>query len=78
MVAATHTERLTYSIEEAAAVLGMSKWSAYRLAKTGELPTVRLGGKLYVPKAQLANLLAEPMTWERRSAGGRRLARGAD
>jgi len=51
--------RLTLTIKEAAAKLGISKNLAYDLARRGELPgVIRLGGKrLVVSKIQLDNLL---------------------
>jgi excisionase family DNA binding protein len=52
------TERLTHTVEEAGKLLGLSRNSAYALARTGELPTVRLGKRLLVPKAALERLLA--------------------
>lgn len=36
-------ETATISIREAADLLGVSWSSAYRLARTGELPTIRVG-----------------------------------
>ena len=53
------TERLTLTIREAAAKLGISKNLAYDLARRGELPgVIRLGDKrLVVSKIQLENLL---------------------
>lgn len=59
------TEKLTHTIEEAASLLGVSRNSAYTLAKTGALPTIRLGKRLLVPKAALDRLLtgaAQPAT----------------
>jgi excisionase family DNA binding protein len=53
-------ERRTYSVSEAAALLGVSRGVAYEAAKTGELPTVRLGRRLLVPRARLEALLGEP------------------
>lgn len=47
------TERITYSVAEAAEVLGISQWLAYRLIKSGELPVVRLGRRVVVPKVAL-------------------------
>ncbi len=52
------TERLTHTVEEAGRLLGVSRNSAYALARTGELPTIRLGKRLLVPKAALERLLA--------------------
>lgn len=54
----TEHERMTLTVEEAAARLGLSRWSAYNLAKNGELPTIKLGRRVLVPKAALDKLLA--------------------
>jgi excisionase family DNA binding protein len=51
------SERRTVSVEEAGRILGVSRGSAYTLARTGELPTIRLGKRLLVPKAALEKLL---------------------
>jgi excisionase family DNA binding protein len=48
----------TISVEEAAIILGISRATAYTSAKTGALPTIRLGKRLLVPKAALEKLLA--------------------
>ena len=50
--------RRTRTVEEAAQILGISRASAYSAAKTGELPTIRLGNRLLVPDAALEKLLA--------------------
>jgi excisionase family DNA binding protein len=50
--------RRTRTVEEAAQILGISRASAYAAAKTGELPTIRLGNRLLVPDAALEKLLA--------------------
>jgi excisionase family DNA binding protein len=46
-------ERLVLSIDEAARKLGISRESAYRAAKNGELPTIKIGSLLRVPKIKL-------------------------
>ena len=53
------SERLTYTIREASAVMGISKGLAYRLAKEGKLPgLIKLGDRrMVVSKVQLENLL---------------------
>jgi excisionase family DNA binding protein len=50
-------ERDVYSVAEAGARLGISRDHAYRLAAKGELPTLRLGRRLVVPRVQLERLL---------------------
>ncbi|HWA67424.1 MAG TPA: helix-turn-helix domain-containing protein [Mycobacteriales bacterium] len=54
-------ERLTMTVEEAAQVLGISRNSAFRAVRSGELPAVRIGRRLLIPLAQVTALLgAEP------------------
>jgi excisionase family DNA binding protein len=52
-------DRLAFTIEEAARAIGISRGGAYRSAHTGELPTVRIGGRLLVPRDALKELIAE-------------------
>ena len=47
------TERLVMSVPEAAELLGISRESAYKAARAGQLPTVTLGRRLLVPVARL-------------------------
>jgi hypothetical protein len=49
-------ERQTYTIEEAAKILGICRAVAYR---KGVLPTVRIAGRRLVPKQALERVLAE-------------------
>jgi excisionase family DNA binding protein len=51
------TERLVITVPEAAELLGISRESAYKAAKAGELPTVSLGRRRLVPVARLHALL---------------------
>ena len=48
----------TVDIETAGRILGIGRGLAYRLAQRGELPTLRLGRRLVVPRAQLDRMLA--------------------
>ena len=49
-------ERLTYTIDEAAEMLGISRALAYR---KGVLPTVQIAGRRLVPRKALDRMLAE-------------------
>jgi excisionase family DNA binding protein len=49
--------RLTYTVEQAGRLLGICRNTAYRLATENQLPTIRLGRRLFVPKAALDRLL---------------------
>lgn len=53
-------ERLALSVTEAAQRLGISRAHAYRMAASGELPSLRLGGRMVVPVHQLLLWLGEP------------------
>ncbi len=53
----TDTVRATMTVEEAAALLGISRSAAYRAVAAGQLPTIRLGRRLLVPTAKLEALL---------------------
>jgi len=51
-------ERLAYSIQEAADLLGVDYFSVYRLIQRGKLRACRaLRGKLLVPRSELLRLL---------------------
>jgi len=52
------SERLAYSVEEAAQLLGVHYFSVYRMIQRGKLRPCRvLRGKLLVPRSELLNLL---------------------
>jgi excisionase family DNA binding protein len=55
----TKTQASTMSITEAADTLGIGRTLAYELARTGELPTIRLGRRLVVPRRALERLLGD-------------------
>ncbi len=51
------SERLALSVEEAGALVGISRDLAYDLVARGELPSVRLGRRLVVPRQALEEAL---------------------
>lgn len=56
--AAAETERLAYSIQESADLLGVDYFSVYCLIQRGKLRACRaLRGKLLVPRTELLRLL---------------------
>jgi excisionase family DNA binding protein len=49
--------RILIPLPEAAERLGISRWQAYKLARSGRLPTTRLGRRdLHVPAAVLRRI----------------------
>jgi excisionase family DNA binding protein len=52
--------RILIPLPEAAERLGISRWQAYKLARSGRLPTTRLGTRdLHVPAAVLRRIEQE-------------------
>jgi excisionase family DNA binding protein len=58
MSAISPRQRLTISLDEVAEVLSISARSVRRLAATGELPTIRLGGRVVFAISDLEALVA--------------------
>jgi excisionase family DNA binding protein len=52
------TERLTLTIPEAARALGIGRSLAYEAARTGELPTIRIGRRLLVLRSDIPGLVS--------------------
>lgn len=48
----------TLSVHEAAVLLGISRSAAYRAVARGEIPTIRIGRRLFAPTAKLYQLLS--------------------
>jgi excisionase family DNA binding protein len=46
-------ERLTMTVTETADALGISRNTAYQLVRKGDIPSVRLGRRLVIPKTAL-------------------------
>jgi excisionase family DNA binding protein len=51
--------RLTWTVTEAAKLLGISRASAYEAAHRGELPVRLIGRRMLVPRVALLRLLGE-------------------
>ena len=55
------SDRLVLTVAEAGELLGISRAFAYELVARGELPVIRLGRRVVVPKAALLALVgADP------------------
>ena len=52
-------QRLTYSVDEAAELLGISRTLAYEAIRKGEVPHIKIGKRILVPKAMIEELLRE-------------------
>jgi excisionase family DNA binding protein len=53
-------ERLTLTVEEAAAALGVSRAFAYDAVRRGDIPAIKIGGRILIPKMLLNRMLELP------------------
>jgi excisionase family DNA binding protein len=53
-------QRETLTVPEAGEILGISRSSAFQAASNGELPVIRIGKRLLVPRAALERMLDGP------------------
>jgi excisionase family DNA binding protein len=51
---------LVYDVPEAGALLGLTRNGSYEAAKRGDIPTIRIGGLIKVPKAAFHRMLDHP------------------
>lgn len=51
------TEPMTCTVEEAGRLLGVSRGAAYEAVRRGEIPVIRIGRRLLVPRPKLESLL---------------------
>lgn len=52
-------ERKTYSVDEAAAILGISRSLAYECIKTGEIPSIKFRRRIVIPAYVIDQLVSE-------------------
>ncbi len=52
------TTAAVLTVPEAGQILGIGRAASYAAAKRGEIPTIRIGGRIVVPTAALRRLLA--------------------
>jgi len=52
-------ERLVLTVEQTAKVLGLSRPAAYQATAKGEIPSIRIGRRILVPRMALERMLAE-------------------
>ena len=50
-------DRLTYTVTEAAVLLGISRTSAYECVRRGEIPSLTLGRRVVISRVALERML---------------------
>jgi excisionase family DNA binding protein len=53
--------RTTFRVREAAEILSMTTWCCYEAIKQGQVPAIRIGKRVIVPRAALEQMLAGAM-----------------
>ena len=51
--------RLTLSVEEAGKMLGLSRGLMYEAVRTGQIPSIRIGRRILIPRAALHRMLKD-------------------
>jgi excisionase family DNA binding protein len=49
--------RLTYTVEEAAEIVGVGRSAAYSAVRAGDIPSIKVGRRLLVPRRALERML---------------------
>lgn len=55
-------EKIVYTVFEAAEILGLSIPSTYQGIENGEIPHIRIGRRILIPKSALDKMLLEAGT----------------
>jgi len=50
-------QRLTLSVNEVAHLLGLSRGATYEAVRTGQIPSIRIGRRIIIPRIALTKLL---------------------
>lgn len=56
------SRRETLSVAEAGELLGISRSSAFQAASNGQLPVIKIGKRLLVPRVALERMLGAPLS----------------
>jgi excisionase family DNA binding protein len=57
-----NTNSLVFTVEQAGELLGLSRGLTYEAIRTGQIPSIRIGRRILIPKAALLRLLDEAGT----------------
>ena len=51
------TERIAYTVKEAAAALGVSEWMIREEIRTGKIECIRMGSRILIPRVVLGGVV---------------------
>jgi excisionase family DNA binding protein len=63
-------EKLTLTVPEVAALLGLSRMSAYTAVRDGTIPSLRIGRRVLIPRVALDRLIDTATSAPRQSRAG--------
>jgi excisionase family DNA binding protein len=55
----TETKKITYSVVEAADLLGLSRSAAYEAVRRNQIPNIKFGRRIVIPRFALEKMLLE-------------------
>lgn len=58
----TKQERLTLSVKEAAAALGIAPLTVYNAVAAGSFPSIKVGKRILIPRAAIEKMLGQGAT----------------
>ena len=61
-------KQLTYSVADVARIFGVTPSHVWRLCQSGEIPSIRLGSRILIPREAVEHILAS--TGGQESEGG--------
>lgn len=53
-----NNERLTLTVKEVQKLLGLSRGLVYQAIQSGQIPSIRIGRRVLIPRAALEHILA--------------------
>ena len=56
------SSRLVYTVDEAAKMLGLSRNAAYEAVRRDEIPNIKIGRRILIPRSRLDAMLNEEET----------------
>jgi len=62
--ATQQNEKLAFTVTEAAKLIGLSRNSTYDAVRRGQIPSIRMGKRILIPKIALERILRETTIYE--------------
>ena len=60
---------MVFTVDEARILLGISRHSAYEAVRRGQIPSIRIGRRILIPRAGLLQMLECPVSAQEKRHG---------